>query len=317
MYRPRSPSTSKAWSKPSSVLPSFASARTKTRPSSRICVLQLVADALDVRAIVLGEVLRPRAPCSARRTSSGSTHRTLRRFCSSPTRQPNNDSPLGLGELPFRGVITGLRVVLGSALVLIAGFAAAASGSPNTPTTNGATFVDGRGEDPGSPDITTVLVSNDDTGRLTFRVETPSHQALTEDMRIRIWLSDADPTTGLSEGGADYFILVDAYLLGLGRAALYQCDGMVCSPVLPGRPSCYLTELLVRERSGTVHTRRRRAGSRHQARQSPHGSSSPSPPTRTSRTTPQPDSTSRTPTSTSHPRATRTSRTSSASGRHA
>ena len=40
MYRPRSPSTSNAWSKPSSVLPSFASARTKTRPSSRICCLR-------------------------------------------------------------------------------------------------------------------------------------------------------------------------------------------------------------------------------------------------------------------------------------
>jgi hypothetical protein len=134
-------------------------------------------------------------------------------------------------------VITGLRVVLGSALVLTAGFAAAASGSPNRPTTNGATFVDGRGEDPGSPDITAVLVSNDDTGRLTFRVETPSHQALTEDMRIRVWLSDADPTTGLSEGGADYFILVDAYLLGLGKAALYLCDGMVCSPSRPAATS--------------------------------------------------------------------------------
>ena len=123
--------------------------------------------------------------------------------------------------------------MLGSALVLVAGFAPAASGSPNAPTTNGTTFVDGRGEDPGSPDITTVLVSNDDTGRLTFRVETPSHQALTEDMRMRVWLSDTDPTTGLSEGGADYFVLVDAYLLGRSRAALYQCDGMVCSPVLP------------------------------------------------------------------------------------
>jgi hypothetical protein len=134
-------------------------------------------------------------------------------------------------------VITGLRVVLGSALVLAVGFAPAASGSPNTPTTNGATFVDDRGEDPGSPDITTVLVSNDDTGRMSFRVQTPSHQALTEDMRIRVWLSDADPTTGLSEGGADYFILADAYLLGLGKAELYRCDGMVCSPVWPGRPA--------------------------------------------------------------------------------
>jgi hypothetical protein len=132
-------------------------------------------------------------------------------------------------------VITGLRFVLGSALVLVAGFAPPASSSPGAPTTNGTTFVDGRGEDPGSPDITTVLVSNDDTGRLTFRVETPNHPALTEDMRIRVWLSDTDPTTGLSEGGADSFILVDAYLLGLGRAALYQCDGMVCSPVLPGQ----------------------------------------------------------------------------------
>ena len=81
-----------------------------------------------------------------------------------------------------------------------------------------------------------------------------------------MWLSDADPTTGLSEGGADYFILVDAYLLGLGRAALYQCDGMVCSPVLPGRPAA--TSLRFSYASGARFTLdATELGSRHQARQ--------------------------------------------------
>ena len=129
------------------------------------------------------------------------------------------------------------RLVLGAALFVAVGIASAASGSPARIAENSAEYVDERGEDVGSPDITTVVVSNDDSGRLTFRVNTPSHPTLSEDMRIRVWFSDANAATGLTEGGADYFILVDAFLLGLGNAQLYKCDGSVCSPAWPGRPA--------------------------------------------------------------------------------
>ena len=127
--------------------------------------------------------------------------------------------------------------MLGTALLVAVGITAAASGSTARIATNSTEYADERGEDVGSPDITTVVVSNDDTGRLTFRVHTPSHPTLTEDMRIRVWFSDANAATGLTEGGADYFILVDAFLLGLGNAELYKCDGSVCTPAWPGRPA--------------------------------------------------------------------------------
>jgi hypothetical protein len=128
------------------------------------------------------------------------------------------------------------RLVLGMALLVAVAIGSAASGSPARMAVNSAEFADERGEDVGSPDITTVVVSNDDSGRLTLAVNTPSHPVLTEDMRIRVWVSDANAATGLTEGGADYFILVDAFLLGLGNAQLYKCDGSVCSPAWPGRP---------------------------------------------------------------------------------
>lgn len=112
-----------------------------------------------------------------------------------------------------------------------------AGGTPWVLATNNTTYEDGRGEDPLGPDITSVRVSNDDAGTITVRVDVPTHPTLTEDMRLRVWFSDADPATGLSDGGADAFVLADAYLLGLGRAALYTCRGSVCSPVWPDRPA--------------------------------------------------------------------------------
>jgi len=127
--------------------------------------------------------------------------------------------------------------VLGMALVVAVGIASAASGSPARMAANSTEYADERAEDAGAPDITTVVVSNDDAGRLALQVNTPSHPTLTEDMRIRVWFSDGDAATGLTEGGADYFILADAYLLGLGRAALYTCRGSVCSPSWPDRPA--------------------------------------------------------------------------------
>ena len=127
--------------------------------------------------------------------------------------------------------------MLGMGLLVAAAIASAASGSPVRTAVNSAEYADERGEDVGAPDITTVVVSNDDTGRLTLGVNTPSHPVLTEDMRIRVWFSDGNAATGLTEGGADYFILADAYLLGLGRAALYTCRGSVCSPSWPDRPA--------------------------------------------------------------------------------
>lgn len=80
------------------------------------------------------------------------------------------------------------RALVG-ALLLVAVVATNASGSTSTLEANAATYVDERKKEPDALDISTVVVSNDDTGRLTFVVNTPNRQRLTRDMRVRLWLS--------------------------------------------------------------------------------------------------------------------------------
>jgi len=129
-----------------------------------------------------------------------------------------------------RTVVPGLRLGLAAALVVAALTATAAEGSPRGLAANSATYADERNEEAGAPDIGSVVVSNDDAGRITFLVDVPSHPSLTQDMRIRLWFSDGAPGTGLTPNGADGFILVDGFLLDHGTAALYRCQDSVCIP---------------------------------------------------------------------------------------
>jgi hypothetical protein len=62
-----------------------------------------------------------------------------------------------------------------------------ASGEPAATQVKSVTYVDERGDNPGGPDITTIVVSNDDAGRLSFRVNTPGTQRMTQDMRVHVW----------------------------------------------------------------------------------------------------------------------------------
>lgn len=124
----------------------------------------------------------------------------------------------------------GLRLGLGAALVMAAMTATAAGASQHGLAANSAEYADERNEAAGAPDIASVVVSNDDTGRIAFRVDVPSHPSLTQDMRIRLWFSDGHPATGLTTNGADGFILVDGFLLDPGTAALYRCQDSVCIP---------------------------------------------------------------------------------------
>jgi hypothetical protein len=123
------------------------------------------------------------------------------------------------------------RLVVLTAIVALA--AAAAGGAAGDSTSVGTvaestTFRDAVGEDPIAPDIGTVVVSNDNSRLLTFRIEIPSHPFLTEDLRIRVWLdTDADSETGLR--GADRYLLVDRWELGLGEVALFTCGITTCS----------------------------------------------------------------------------------------
>jgi hypothetical protein len=87
---------------------------------------------------------------------------------------------------------------------------------------NSVTFQDSTGEDPAAPDITTVVVSNDDKGALSFRVNIPNRPQLTRDILLHIFIdADANPATGDPDSlGADYVIE-----LLLGEVALFKWDG--------------------------------------------------------------------------------------------
>ena len=152
--------------------------------------------------------------------------------------------------------VVGLRLALGLALLVAVGTAAAASGAP---AANEKTYADERGEDVGGPDITSVVVSNDDSGLITFRLITPNRRRLTQDMRVRI---------EFTVRGTSYFLLVDPYKPPVVRVALYGCEqqasGRVCSTILaPPLPSLRfryvrgarftfdLSELGVEPRAGT------------------------------------------------------------------
>jgi hypothetical protein len=103
--------------------------------------------------------------------------------------------------------------------------AGGAAGSPELGAARSVTFEDVTGEDPQGPDITTVTVSNDDTGLLTFRVAIPSRPTLVDGMRFRIWIdSDDDPATGLDLNGMDYFLLHEQ-----GRTGVWSCGGNTCA----------------------------------------------------------------------------------------
>ena len=136
-----------------------------------------------------------------------------------------------------------MRLIVLIALGALAVGAAGATSGHSTSVGSAAestTFSDAVGENLAAPDIGTVVVSNDDSGLLTFRIEIPSHPLLTEDLRIRVWLdTDADQETGLR--GADRYLVVDRWEYGLGEAALFACDGSTCSggktlPTRSGQP---------------------------------------------------------------------------------
>ena len=86
-------------------------------------------------------------------------------------------------------------------------------------TSNSQTFPDSVGEDPNAPDITSVVVSNDDAGNIAFKINISNRPALTSDMDIQLIMdSDNNAATGDPTAfGADY--LID---LVPGRVGLYK-----------------------------------------------------------------------------------------------
>lgn len=108
--------------------------------------------------------------------------------------------------------------------IAIAAFAlpTLASGALSAPAANSVTFNDSTGENPAAPDITTVNVSNDDTGMITFGVNVPNRPSLGQDMLFELWVdSDDNTSTGDPElAGVDYVMQ-----LVRGEINLFKWDG--------------------------------------------------------------------------------------------
>jgi hypothetical protein len=100
---------------------------------------------------------------------------------------------------------------------LAALFTVVPAGASNT-----ITFTDSSGEDPAAPDITTVVVSNDDAGLISFKINIPNRPQLSRDIAIDMFVdSDSNAATGDPQFlGADYVIE-----LFLGEVSLFKWDG--------------------------------------------------------------------------------------------
>ena len=115
----------------------------------------------------------------------------------------------------------GFVLAVGACLIALPTAAAAPSETTRV-AANSATFQDSTGEDPTAPDITTIVVSNDDAGIVSFRVNVPNRPTLGQDMLFEIWVdSDNNAATGSPDlGGADYVMQ-----LVRGEISLYRWDG--------------------------------------------------------------------------------------------
>lgn len=93
---------------------------------------------------------------------------------------------------------------------------------PAVIASNTTTYTDSTGEDPAAPDITTIVVANDDAGMISFRINIPNRPQLGQDM-YSIILVDTDnnvQTGSPDEGGTDY-----ALELIRGEISLFRWDG--------------------------------------------------------------------------------------------
>ena len=110
----------------------------------------------------------------------------------------------------------------GLTLALNGALSSAANAAPAAPSANRATFEDSRGEMANAPDITNVVVANNDAGRITITIN--GLPRLVEGMLVGIDIdSDNNPATGSQDPlslGADY-----AIELVPGSANLFRWDG--------------------------------------------------------------------------------------------
>lgn len=118
----------------------------------------------------------------------------------------------------------------GAALLCAAAVAlpAAALGSTRHTTSNSQNYPDSIGENPNAPDITSIDVSNDNAGNITFKVNISNRPTFTPDMLFFVYLNTDDKaSTGDPQAmGSDYVIeVVPNSPAGPGAANLFQWNG--------------------------------------------------------------------------------------------
>ncbi len=108
------------------------------------------------------------------------------------------------------------------AAALLVALPTAALGGSSRQASNVTTFPDSVGEDANAPDITSVVVSNDDAGNISLKLNISNRPALTPDMLFLLFFdTDQNAATGDPQSlGADY-----AIQLQQGSIALFQWNG--------------------------------------------------------------------------------------------
>jgi hypothetical protein len=115
-----------------------------------------------------------------------------------------------------------LVLAIAVAVVALPTAASGALSAPAAPVANSTTYQDSVGEDPTGPDITTIIVSNDNAGTITFRINVPNRPQLTQDQVAILNIdSDANQGTGDPDNFGSDFIL--QYIQG--EAILFKWDG--------------------------------------------------------------------------------------------
>jgi hypothetical protein len=114
-------------------------------------------------------------------------------------------------------------IAIVAALAALASVPAIALGSSAATASNSTTYTDsGGGDDAQAPNITTVVVSNDDSGQITFKINISNRPAFTPDMLLDIYLdTDRNAATGYSDAfGTDYVLELQP-----GGIGLFQWNG--------------------------------------------------------------------------------------------
>ena len=110
-------------------------------------------------------------------------------------------------------MLRGLVVALASCAVLVCAASSGASGTQRS-------YTDPSGDQQGNaPDVTTVAVSHDASGNITWRISVRNQATLAADSQVALWIdSDRNPNTGAPDSlGSEYLFLLASDGYGFAR----------------------------------------------------------------------------------------------------